>query len=110
MIFYKLFFNMHYNISTVMITTTPVDNLDIVMESITWQCKYITITPVLNFLPITITLLLIFNCLDVKNIRYEEFVLNIIINNVSVNKPMPGVILHGVQYLLVSSQQLKPRH
>ena len=59
MTFYKLFFNMHYNISTVMITITPVDNLDIVMESITLQYIYITITPLLNFLPITITLLLI---------------------------------------------------
>ena len=86
----KQFLYLLYTICTVMITITPVDKLDIVMESITLQCNtyltlpyltlpydgsdrmilcsFVTITPVLNFLPITITLLLLFNYLDVKNI------------------------------------------
>ena len=61
--------------------------------------------------------ILIFNELNVKQysiggiyIKYRHQSNYIMICNVSVNTPMPGVILHRVQYLLESNQQLKPRH
>ena len=75
-----------------MIIIKPIDNLDIVMESITLQCNILLLhLYLISFLYIEYQIILNFH---------------IIINNVSVNKPTPGVISHGVQYLLVSIQQL----
>ena len=67
----KLFFNLHYSISTVMLTITPVD---IVMEPIILQCNILLLHLYLIYFLLLLLLhakwnILIFNSLDVKNIR-----------------------------------------
>ena len=83
----KFFFDMCYGVGTVMIIITRVD---IVMESITLQCNILLLhLYFISFLLLSHDewIILKFNTLFlkiiVKNSRYEEFILNIIINQIT---------------------------